>query len=245
MDAEKSYTYSLETELSDLNEDRLLKPYAYQRLFALLVDRHLKNIKAGLDIALKNNLAWALVSLSLKILKPVEGSVELAANTWYSQRRGPFFRRDFVFSYGNGATAFQGSAFSVLLDFEKRTVYRRKETPFFSREPTEEITIEADPTVKTSLEFSRVDERRVYSSHIDILGHVNNCRYGEFAYDAFNADERRRLVDLKRMDIYFVSELRAGDTFSVLKAYDGSKVMVRGENSAKGGVAFDSVFDFG
>jgi hypothetical protein len=44
-------------------------------------------------------------------------------------------------------------------------------------EPTENFTIESGPT-------------------FDRLGHVNNCRYGEFAYDAFTDEERQNLTRL-------------------------------------------------
>jgi len=166
------------------------------------------------------------------------------ANTWYSQRRGPFFRRELVFKNENGEVMFHGSTFSVLLDVEKRTIHRKKELPFLLGEPIEDFTIEAGPAFKTNLEFCKVDEREVLNSHIDCLGHVNNCRYGEFAYDAFNDKERQNLAKLKRMDINFTSELRNKDTFSILKACADDKVLVRGYNNIKDNIAFDIKFKF-
>jgi len=244
MISEKDKVYELEFEPSALNENNYLKPYAYQNLFAQLVEQHLNNININVDTTMKYNMAWALMSLSIELVKPVEGCMRLYANTWYSQRRGPFFRREFVFKNRNGEMMFEGSSFSVLLNVEKRTVYRKKELPFFLHEPTEFFTIEATPTFRTSLDFDKIDERRVYNSYIDCLGHVNNCRYGEFAYDAFDDNERQNLARLKRMDLYFISELRIDDTFSILKAHDGSKLLVRGYNTIKDNIAFDIISTF-
>lgn len=244
MHIEKDYVYELETEVSYLNEDNILKPYAYQNLFAQIVEKHLRNINLNVAITRKYNLAWVLASLNFELLKPVEGCIKMYANTWYSQRRGPFFRRELVFKNENGEVMFHGSTFSILLDVEKRTIYRKKELPFLLGEPAGDFAIEANPTFKTNLEFYKVDEREVLNSHIDCLGHVNNCRYGEFAYDTFTEVEKRNLAKLKRMEINFISELRYKDTFSILKACGGNKVFVRGYNGFKNSIAFDMKFDF-
>jgi len=155
-----------------------------------------------------------------------------------------FFAVSLCLRNENGEVMFHGSTFSVLLDVEKRTIYRKKELPFLLGEPTGDFTIEASPAFKTNLEFCKVDEREVFNSHIDCLGHVNNCRYGEFAYDAFTDKERQNLAKLKRMDINFISELRNKDTFSILKASDGNKLLVRGYNNIKDNTAFDIKFEF-
>jgi len=244
MKSEKDYVYELEYESSFLNENNILKPSAYQNLIAQLVEQHLNNININAEITMKCNMAWALMALSIELVKPVEGCIRMYANTWYSQRQGPYFRREFVFKNENGEILFQGSSFSILLDVEKRTVYRKKELPFFLHEPNEVFTIETKPTFKTKLEFDKMDERRVYNSYIDCVGHVNNCRYGEFAYDAFTDDERRNLAGVKRIDLYFLSELRINDIFSVLRAYDGPKLFVRGFNSIKDNIAFDIIIEF-
>lgn len=73
---------------------------------------------------------------------------------------------------------------------------------------------------------------------------MNNCRYGEFAYDVFSAQERDNLKKLKRMNIYFVSELKINDVFSILKAYDDRNIIVRGYNETKECIAFNVIFEF-
>ena len=241
---ELDYVYDVEIEVSELNENNFLKPYAYQNIFAKIAEQHLNKINLNVDTTMKYNLAWVLMSISIEIVKPVEGCTKLYANTWYSQRKGPFFRRELVFKDENGDLMFHGSTFSVLLDLTTRSVYRKKTVPFMDSEPFEDFTIDAVPSFKTGLEFENIDERKVYNSHIDCLGHVNNTRYGEFAYDALTENERNNLGKLTRMDIYFLSELRSNDTFSIQKAYQNNKIMVRGLNNIKQNISFDVVFDF-
>ena len=244
MNLEKDYIYEIETEVSDLNENNILKPYAYQKIFAKIAERHLSRLNLNVDTTLKYNLSWVLVSLSIEMVKPIEGCIKIFANTWYSKRRGPYFRREFVLKNEEGEVITKGSTFSILLDTQKRAIYTKKEIPFILSEPIEEFTIEAGPTFKTNLEFSKIEERRVYNSYIDRNGHVNNCRYGEFVYDVFTDEEREDLIKLKRMDIYFLSELRNKDTFTILQAYEGTKMFVRGYNNTKANNAFDIILGF-
>ena len=244
MNTEKEMIYEAEPEVADLNENNALKPYAYQKLFSKVVDQHLMKIDISEDKMIKHNLAWALVSMSIEIKKPIEGIAPMYANTWHSGRRGPFFCREFVFRNENNEILFQGSTFSVLLDMEKRTIYRKKELPFPLIEAVEDLTIEASPTNKSNLEFTKVEERKVYNSYIDCLGHVNNGRYGEFAYDTFTEKEKKNLPRLKRMDVYFISELRAGDTFSISKAYHGNKIYCRGYHDSKTNISFEIIYEF-
>ena len=68
---EKDRVYELRTELADLNENNLLKPNGYQKLFVQLGDMHLDKIEINVDTTMENNLAWAFISMSIEIVKPI------------------------------------------------------------------------------------------------------------------------------------------------------------------------------
>lgn len=231
--------------LSCRKNPRGLAPWrSQQKLFSQVVDLHLDNINLNMDMTMKRNSAWALVSLSVEIIKPVKGIIKMHAQTWHSQRKGPLFRREFLFKNKNYETLFYGSSFSVLLDMNKRTIYCKRTLPFAVLEPDEDFTIETDPTTNIDPEFEKVDQRRVYNSHIDCLGHVNNICYGKFAYDAFSEAECMNIHNLRRMDLYFKSELKNNDIFSILKAYENNKIIIRGYNGARSENSFDAIFEF-
>lgn len=240
---ETDFTYEFETEFEDFNEDLLLKPSGYQKLCARLGDIHLNKINMHIDTTMKNNLAWVLTTLSIEIVKLVEGNT-LYGKTWYSGRKGPLFRREYLFSDEKGNVLFKGFSFSVLLDIDKRTIYRNRELPFTMTEAIEDFTIEARTDRALDLDFIKVDERKVYNSFIDPLGHVNNCRYSEFAYDTLSEDEVNNSFRLKRMDIYFRSELRKDDIISLYKGHDGNTIYIRGMNDTKDVQSFDIKFTF-
>ncbi len=220
---EKDYIYEMDIEVADLDENGILKPNAYQALFARLAEKHLVAVDLNVDVTLQFHLAWALVSMVFEINNTVKGCMKLFATTWHSQRRGPFFRRELVFKNKDGTIMFQGSTFSVLLDVESRSVYRKKELPFHVHAPIEEFTCTASPTYKGNPLLHEIERRIVRNSHIDWLGHMNNCKYGEFAHDILTDKECKNLDHLTRMEIYFISELRKNDSFSLWKLNEYSK----------------------
>jgi len=244
MKAEKDCVYELLATASYLNQYNQFKPYAYQTLFEQMAERHLFKLNLNVDDTMKHGLAWALISMSVEVVTPIEKSMTLYGHTWFSQKRGPYFRRELLLEDAEGRTMFKGSTHSVLLDIEKRSVYRKKEVPFPMHEPTELFLLDASPSFKMEAELFPVEERSVQASQIDCLGHVNNCRYGEFAYDAFTEEEQARLKDLERMDIYFLSELRAGDRFTMKKASGKNQVCFQGYNNTKDDVSFNIVMKF-
>lgn len=248
MKDERDCVYDLEVEVLQLNENQAMKLSSYQTLFARLAEKHLVGIEADFNETMKHGYAWALVSLSLEVAKPIDSCLTLRGETWFSQRKGPYFRREFLFSDTSGTPMFRGCTYSVLLEIETRSVYRKKELPVPLTTPIEEFNLVADPHFKTDLTFFDVERRRVRDSFLDALGHVNNCRYGEFAYDALTDEERSRIHELTRMDIYFHSELRKGDTFTIQKAQqdpthedDARKIFFRGANETKGDTSFHIV----
>ena len=244
MKPEKDCVYELLATASYLNQHNQFKPYAYQVLFEQMAERHLFNLGLNVDNTLKHGLAWALISMSVEVVTPIENSMTLYGNTWYSRHWGPYYRRELLIKDGDGRIMFKGSTHSVILDIEKRTVFRKKEPPFPMHEPTDIVLLDASPSFKMEAGLKPVVERTVQASQIDCLGHVNNCRYGEFAYDIFTEEEQEKLKDLKRMDINFLSELRAGDSFTMRKACEGDRIYIQGYNNTKGDVSFNIAMEF-
>ena len=247
---ERDCIYEMEVEVMHLNENSAMKPAAYQSLFARLADRHLSDYGADFNTTMKHGMAWALVSLSIEVVQPISTCLRFHASTWFSQRKGPYFRREFLFCDEANNPVFRGCTYSVLLDMKTRTVFRKKETPVSLTSPINDFTIEADPHFRGSFDFTDIDHRKVRSSYLDALGHVNNCRYGDFAYDALSDAERAGIGELKRMDIYFQSELRPGDEFTIRKAvaaeeeHRSRQIIVQGMNDTKKDVSFHIILQF-
>ncbi|MEG2769432.1 MAG: thioesterase [Oscillospiraceae bacterium] len=243
MNDELLHTYGVDIDLADLTKEGYIKPHAYQIMINRAAEQHLKTLDLGVEKTIAFGLAWALVSLSVEIVKQEVGTTRLFATTWHAERRGPFFRRDMQFKNEKGELIVNATTFSVLLDLETRSIFRKKELPFPLGEPTPTFVMEASPSFREKHEYETLETRKINRSYIDRLGHVNNCRYGEFAFDAL-ADDEAKLENLERMDIYFVSEMRPQDNFNVCKCKENNKIYIQGQNNIKQDVSFNVVFKF-
>lgn len=241
---ETSYIHNLDVEVYYFNENGIMKPSAYQALFAKLAENHLSVFRFGADETMKYGLAWALISMSIEIKHQISSGMKLSAYTWYSHRQGPFFRRELVFADENGEIMFQGSTFSVLLDVASRKVFRKKELPFRLTEPNGIYCMEASHRFKGEAKLQPFETRKTYGSDLDLLGHVNNRRYGDFAYDALTESEQLRLKNLRRVDFYFISEMRKNDNFTIFKSSEENRILLKGKNNTKEDTAFDILFQF-
>lgn len=230
--------YELAPEVFYFNENGIMKPSAYQAFFAQLAELHLAIVNSGADETMKYGLAWALISMSIEIERPVKTGEKLKASTWYSGKKGPYYRRELLFFDDEDNIVFKGSTYSVLLDVESRKVYRKNEVPFFMTDPNETFCVEANHRFKEDHDFIKVEEMKVRPSDLDLLGHVNNRRYGDFAYDSLSGEERLNLDKLKRLDFFFISEMRNGDLYTMLKATEDNKIIIKGDNNTKGDTAF-------
>ena len=241
---EYTFVHELDLEFAFLNEFDAVKPSAYQSLFAQLAERHLFFFNADTNETMKYGLSWALISISIEILRPIDRCMRLYATTWYSGRKGPYYRRELVFRNEQGEIMFQGSTFSILMDVKARTVFRKKDLPFPLTVPRENFCIDASPRHHTTGNYVPVETRSIYNSDIDNLGHVNNRRYGDFAYDTFETTEIPLLKQLKRIDYYFISELRKGDRVTTEKAVGPCEIHIRGRSETKDEIAFEVIFTF-
>ena len=239
---ESDQKYVLRSEMGDLNEAGWLKPNGYLRLFNQLMEEHFNALGLRQERAMAQKLAWVLIAFTLEIDRPVKGTERLIANTWYSGREGISFRRECTFKDEAGTLRFQGSCFFVLMNLDERSLYRDPNLPFDFLEPEEAYTVAAVPSPRVKGDFKWVEDRQVRSSEIDCLGHVNNIRYGEYAYDALTEKERRKLDHLQRMEIYFLGELHPGNRVTVLKDGSPEEIRIRGLNESAGKVSFDCIF---
>ena len=215
---ESQCAYRCHVGMEMLNGCGVMKPYSYQALIMDVAQRHLREFRLGVDDLLQKGMSWVLVSSSVEIIRPIREEMTLTARTWHSEQDKLTFRRELCFADPQGKPLFQAATFSVLMDINERRILRPDKLDFDIGQPHSEFLIDASPRLRFKGEMLPCDRRRVYPSCIDRLGHTNNCRYSEFAYDALTENEISALEHLRRMDVYFKSELKPGDTFTVRRS---------------------------
>ena len=127
------------------------------------------------------------------------------------------------------------------MDINDRRIIRPDKLDFEIGQVNSELLIEASPKLRVKCEMQECDRRKIYPSCIDRLGHTNNCRYPEFAYDALTDNEIASLERIHRMDFFYKSELKLGDTFTVRRNaafVEHGELIIDGINDENGKQSF-------
>lgn len=242
---EKEYIYGFAPEASMFNEQGAFTPHGCLSLINAIVARHLENIGPTVaDMVARYGAAMALISVSAEIRRPVRPGDRLVARTWASAYSRAVCRRDLEIS-GECGDVISCATFCTLLDIKTRRVRPCEGIPELCGLPRAGGGLEASRRPDFSgLEFERTERRKVRPSFIDALGHVNNQRYAELAYDAMSEQERAGMDRLRRMDIWFLKELRPGGGVWLEKAA-GDALWVRGVAEGSDRPAFAVRLEFG
>lgn len=238
-ESERSYSCAVGMEM--LNGYGVMKPSGYQSLIMEISGRHLRQFAIGEDDLIQKGMAWVLVSSSIEILTPIRGEINLTARTWHSEQDRLTFRRELCFADDQGNNLFNAATFSVLMDMNDRRIIRPDRLNFDIGQPHSQFLLEASPKLRIREEMQPCDRRKIYPSCIDRLGHTNNCRYSEFAYDALTGEEIANLENMRRIDLFFKSELKPGEYFTVRRSssqVEKGELMIDGVNEQTGKQSF-------
>ena len=244
---EKQFSYPLELGISMFNADGALKPDAYQALYMQAVEPHLANIKMDEARLMRDfGVAWVLVSMAVEIRRPVRADDTLTAQTWNTtEKTRLLFRREMVVRDAAGETVLTIATFSTLLDLNARRVCTDRELIASFSLPAGELLMEASDRLRIKTpEDAPAETLRVRPSWIDGVGHVNNLRYGEMAYDALTDAQRAGVGALRRMELYFVSETHLGDAILLHRIDDGNTAVVTASLPGEKRPAFTAKFTF-
>lgn len=217
MKGEQEYRYPVEIGISMMNENEALTPGAYQQLAMQVIEQHLFNIEMDEQRLIgQYNVAWVLMSMSFELRRQIRPRERLTARTWNSGGSRLLFRRELVLCDTHDETVLTGVTFSTLLDLGKRRVCTDPEMLQRFALPAGETRMQASDRLRLKTpETAPVETLAVRPSWIDGVGHVNNCRYGEFVYDALTDAQRTQMANLKRLELYFVNESKRGDQLAL------------------------------
>lgn len=213
MKDEQEYWYPVEISISMMNEKEVLTPGAYQQLAMQVIEQHLFNIEMDEQRLIEqDNVAWVLMSMSFELRRQIRSRERLTARTWNSGGNRLLFRRELVFYDERGEIVLTGATFSTLLDLSRRRVCTDPEMIARFALPAGEQLMQASDRLRLKTpDCDPVETLTVRPSWIDGVGHVNNCRYGEFVYDALTDAQRAQMAHLKRLELYFVNETKLGE----------------------------------
>ena len=227
---ETDFSYPVSVDFDMYDGSGAFFPSAYQKMTSRVVEAHLPRVEMDMPRLMeKYNVTWVLLALSVELRRPLTPNDVLTAQTWHAGSRGTTYRRDIVLRDASGETVAVAATFSAVLDLATRRLCMDRSVLAQIDLPAGETLLEANAKFRDKSVYTEVERRIARPSWQDGNGHVHNVRYGEFVYDALSEAQRLALRELKRLDVWFLSELMPGQAFSVQKteAEDGS-VIVKG-----------------
>ncbi len=226
---EMGNTYPVTLESSLFNERGALMITAYQRILSGVSERDL--VQSNLDVpalVARYGVSWVMLSMSIEIHRSIRRDAQLCARTWHSGKNGLIYRREIGIYDMEGNCAVSASSFFSLFDIKTRRICMDPAVHEKLNLPAgKELITASSRLAKQELAFAPVEKRSVRPSWIDYLGHVNNARYGELAYDALSDAEREAFSRLSRLELYFTRELRPGSEALMERADSGDALFVR------------------
>ncbi len=243
---ETEFSYSVPVDFDMYDGNGAFFPSAYQKMTSRVVEAHLPRVELDMPSLIeKHGVTWVLLALSVELRRPLNVGDKLTAQTWHAGSRGTTYRRDLVLRDETGEDVAVAATFSAVLDLSARRVCMDRSILSQIDLPAGETLLEASAKFRDKSEYTEVERRVARPSWQDGNGHVHNVRYGEFVYDALSEAERLALKELKRLDVWFLSELLPGQEFSVQKcaAGDGS-ILVKGVLTAEDKPSFAMKLSF-
>lgn len=234
--------YTVFPASGELGRYDAMKLSGYQHLICAGAECDLSTRGMSIRETIANSFAWAMTSLTIDVVSPITGCEPLTVRTWPSGIRSAVCRRELEF-IANGGLCFSAAVFSVPVDTATRKIV-----------PPESLMIPGvagEPVVKDAVSrISGVPDvwdiltKKVCPSDIDALGHMNNCRYGAFVYDALTDDEREALTKPFRYTINFRRQLMEGDECVISRAREGSVLYVTGRAADSEKNAFVAMIEY-
>lgn len=220
----------------------LWKPHCFFQAFQQAATCHAEHLGVGYQAMLSQGIAWLLARLKLKILRRPSLDEPLTVQTWpRGLQQKIFFMRDFWIMDTAGEKIAAATSAWLLVDLEKRGLVK-PDPAILERLPANPGRLALDEQIdRINLPESLEERFKVDASYstVDLIGHVNNARYVEWAADCFPL-EWYRTHQPDTIQINYAGEVKPGEIVSVRTAQpDPLTWLVAGENTANGTRAFE------
>lgn len=167
----------------------------------------------GYEFVEKENALWVLTRVLVQLDQIPNWKDNIEIKTWPRVAEGLFAMRDYQLIKEKQCIG-QVSSSWLVLDKDTKRPRRISDFEFSKADFISEKTIDKPlEKIECSSEMLIKDNRKVYSSDIDVNGHVNNATYVKWIMDAHSVEEKD---GLREFEINFIGELMLNDEFEVL-----------------------------
>ncbi|MCK9305306.1 MAG: thioesterase [Bacteroidales bacterium] len=221
---ESFFVKSYETDLKGN-----LKLFSLMNIVQEMAGKHADLLGFGYEDLIRDNTAWVLSRLKMKILRLPRWREEISAETWHKGGDSLFWYRDFVVCDRYNHEMILATSSWVTIDTLTRRLKRRAlvEKDYKGIEERDAIAERAEKILlPPDMEFVR--KREVLFSDLDINGHTNNAKYIEWALDTIPFGILSGAAP-REMSVNFNTESRFGDNINFYSSFSSGRVVVEGK----------------
>ncbi|MBE6975342.1 MAG: hypothetical protein E7436_07615 [Ruminococcaceae bacterium] len=178
-----------------------------------IAGRHCVDLKLDYDTMAARRLFWAVIRHRVQVTRLPRRGEEITVETWPMPTTRVAYPRATVAWDARGRELFRIISLWVIMDLDTRAMI----LPGKSGVEVEGILLGSELAVPGSLVPKALEnrqERTVRYSDLDRNGHMNNCRYLQWAMDllpsAFHGTHR-----VKELTVCYLSEAREGDKMTL------------------------------
>lgn len=183
------------------------------QILALLQDAagdHCALLGADWETLARRDLFWAVIRHRVEITRLPRSGEEITVETWPMPTTRTAFPRATVMYGRDGQELLRGISLWVLMDLNTRAMI----LPGKSGVIVEGCLRGSELAVPGSLmprSFANGESRAVRYTELDVNGHMNNCRYLDWAEDLLPSEFHREHTP-KEFTVCYLSEAREGET---------------------------------
>ncbi|MDR3123621.1 MAG: acyl-ACP thioesterase [Treponema sp.] len=180
--------------------------------------RHAENLGVGRGPMAALGQGWVLSRLSVSMLRRPRQTERLTVRTWPRGWEKLFAIRDFDVRDEAGTPVAVARSCWLIVNIEKRRPLRPQAA--MEQLPLNEgldALADGGKGLETAPGMEKAAERTAAYSDIDFNGHMNNARYVQWIQDILEPGALTGAATM-RLDINYLSEVKAGETLELWKA---------------------------
>ena len=197
--------------LSDLQCDRFgrLKPSAICWFVQEMASRHCLQLQLDWDTLASRGMFWAIIRHKVQVQRLPKKGEHIRIETWPMPTTRVAYPRNVVAFDEAGQELWRSTSLWVLMDMQSRAMILPGKSGVVVEGILRGGELPSPPSLSPA-ELSQAFQRTVRFSDLDLNGHMNNCRYLDWAADLMPS-HFHQAHSLQEFTLGYLSEAREGD----------------------------------
>ena len=210
-----STMYSDSFTISDLQTDRYgrLKPSAISWFVQEIAGRHCIQLGTDWDTLAAKGMFWAIIRHRVRIQRLPKKGETIRIDTWPMPTTRVAYPRNVVAFDAEGKELFRTTSLWVLMDLHSRSMILPGKSGVDVPGMLQGDELPA-PASLAPVELEELTQRQVCFTDLDINGHMNNCRYLDWAWDLLPSHFHEQ-SNLQEFTLGYLNEAIEGQTLQL------------------------------